>query len=175
MHKHVDQASQDCSSIIGSPIGSLAEKVGQDWHPATGLLEFFDHPTQEHGFAFAGVALDPENRVVLGTAPLLKLGTLQSLAVCILEQTTFGLLNALLIVARITKADVAYTDVPSLNRFFEPSNCPSGSFAVSDRHIYVEDAKHGVCSILRTARFTRLGPSETLLSTESWQCVSLER
>jgi hypothetical protein len=84
MYKHVDQASQDCSSIIGSPISSLAEKVGQDRRPATGLLEFFNNPIQEHRFPFTRVALNPENRAVFGAALLLKLGTLQDPAVYIL-------------------------------------------------------------------------------------------
>jgi hypothetical protein len=167
VHKHVDQASQDRGSIVGSPISSLAEEVGQNWHPATGLLEFFNHPTQEHGFTFAGIALDPENRTIFGIAPFLKFGSLQDPAVCILEQTTFGLLDALFVVAGVTEADVADTLILTLDRFFEPFDCPADSFAISDRHIHIEDTKQGICSVLSKARLTGLRPSEALFSTES--------
>lgn len=107
MHKHVDQAPQDRSSIIGSPISSLAEKV-QDRRPATGLLEFFYHPTQEHRFPFARIALDPEDRAFFSTAPLLKFESLQDPAKCIFEKTTFGLLDTLLVVAGVTVSTLTF-------------------------------------------------------------------
>lgn len=67
-----------------------------------------DDAAQEHGLSLPRVALDPEQLLVSVVAPLAEVRVIEQPDVTVAKQTALGLLDALLIEARVTRRSERY-------------------------------------------------------------------
>lgn len=79
------------------------------------VLQLVDDVAKQRGLAFAGIASDPEWLAVMAVAPLLELSVLGDPTVAMIQQATFGSLNATLVVKGICSTRVSYASPSSVN------------------------------------------------------------
>jgi hypothetical protein len=80
-NKHIDQSSQHGRGVVDARISSLAEEVGQKSRLGHRLSQFVDDAAYQHHFAFAWIALHPQQSLSRAVAPSLELSILEHPAV----------------------------------------------------------------------------------------------
>lgn len=106
VEKHEDRAAQYGRRRIEPLVGGLTEEVCDASFFRKLHLEMIDDAAQEHGLSLPRVALDPEQLLVPVVAPLTKFRVIEQPDVTVAKQTALGLLDALLIEARVGDAQV---------------------------------------------------------------------
>jgi len=115
VHKHIQQASQHSCGTVDAQVGRLAEEVRHQGSLRYRTLQLVDDATQQHRLSLARIAFHPEQSAVLVPMPLFERGVVKDPSVRAYQQSTFGVLDALLVVARICLAYVLDTPVLFVN------------------------------------------------------------
>jgi hypothetical protein len=112
--KHVYESSQDCRGAVDAIIIGLTEKVSNIAVVLGGLPgELINDSTDQHCFAFTGLALDPQEPATLSIPPSHKDIMFEHPAVRILKEAALLFFNSLFIKLGIRSLDIGTGDVDS--------------------------------------------------------------